>query len=141
MRELLSEKITPYGLNIEIFNIISFDFSDEFNAAIEAKQTAQQNALKAEQDLARVKVEAEQQIEKAKAEAESYRLKNQEITKETLLMEWINKWDGKLPTVSGSGDTILDITDILDDSTLNSYSSGTTLPETPVQEEDIPAEE
>lgn len=139
MRELLSEKITPYGLNIEIFNIISFDFSEEFNAAIEAKQTAQQNALKAEQDLARVKVEAEQQIEQAKAEAESYRLKNQEITKETLLMEWINKWDGKLPAVSGSGDTILDITDILNDSTLSSYSSGTETPspETPVQDEDI----
>ncbi|MFQ9802341.1 MAG: hypothetical protein ACLR23_29425 [Clostridia bacterium] len=54
-------------------------------------------------------------------------------------MEWINKWDGKLPAVSGSGDTILDITDILNDSTLSSYSSGTETPspETPVQDEDI----
>ena len=78
MREALAEKIGPYGFDIEVFNITSFEFSEEFNAAIEAKQTAQQNALKAEQDLARIKVEAQQQIEQARAEAESYRLKNQE---------------------------------------------------------------
>ena len=78
MREALAEKIGPYGFDIEVFNITSFEFSEEFNAAIEAKQTAQQNALKAEQDLARIKVEAQQQIEQARAEAESYRLKNQD---------------------------------------------------------------
>lgn len=104
MKDLLAAKIGPYGLDIEVFNIITFEFSDEFNAAIEAKQTAQQNALKAEQDLARIKVEAEQQIEQARAEAESYKLKNLEITSTTLAMEWINKWDGKLPVVAG-GDT------------------------------------
>ena len=97
MKENLSEKISPYGIIVELFNIISFDFSEEFNAAIEAKQTAQQNALKAEQDLRRVEIEAQQEIEKAKAEAESYRLKNQEITENTLKMAWIEKWDGKLP--------------------------------------------
>ena len=61
MREALAEKIGPYGFDIEVFNITSFEFSEEFNAAIEAKQTAQQNALKAAQDLARIKVEAQQQ--------------------------------------------------------------------------------
>ena len=102
MREALAEKIGPYGFDIE-----------EFNAAIEAKQTAQQNALKAEQDLARIKVEAQQQIEQARAEAESYRLKNQEITQETLAMEWINKWDGKLPSVASDGSMMFDISDII----------------------------
>ena len=113
MREALAEKIGPYGFDIEVFNITSFEFSEEFNAAIEAKQTAQQNALKAEQDLARIKVEAQQQIEQARAEAESYRLKNQEITQETLAMEWINKWDGKLPSVASDGSMMFDISDII----------------------------
>ena len=67
MNTLLEDKICSYGLEIQIFNIISFDFTDEYNAAIEAKQTAQQNALKAEQDLQRIKVEAEQTIAKAEA--------------------------------------------------------------------------
>lgn len=119
MKEALEEKISPYGLDIEVFNIISFEFSDEFNAAIEAKQTAQQNALKAEQDLARIKVEAEQQIEQARAEAEAYRLKNEQITNNTLMMEWINKWNGKLPTVSGEGTYMFDISDFVGDSSSN----------------------
>ena len=67
MKDLLGEKINSYGIDIEIFNIITFEFTDEYNAAIEAKQTAQQNALKAEQDLQRIKVEAEQTVAKAQA--------------------------------------------------------------------------
>ncbi|MBQ7980713.1 MAG: prohibitin family protein, partial [Oscillospiraceae bacterium] len=42
MMELLKEKVTDYGIEIQIFNIIAFDFTEEYNAAIESKQTAQQ---------------------------------------------------------------------------------------------------
>ncbi|MBS7175842.1 MAG: prohibitin family protein, partial [Clostridiales bacterium] len=87
----------------------------EFNAAIEAKQTAQQNALKAEQDLERIKVEAEQKVEEAKAEAEAYKLKNAQITDKTLLNDWIEKWDGKLPQVSGDGTYMFDISKLLEE--------------------------
>lgn len=128
MMDALAEKINPYGLNIEVFNIISFDFSDEFNAAIEAKQTAQQNALKAEQDLARIKVEAQQKIEQAKAEAEAYKLKSQQITNEMIIMEYINKWDGKLPVVSSDGNMMFDISkfiDEIDQNKVNTSSSYT----------------
>jgi len=109
IKEELAKKISPYGLVIEIFNITNLEFSAEFNSAIEAKQTAQQNALKAEQDLARIKMEAQQEIEKAKAEAESLRIKREQITEQMLRLEWIKKWDGKLPIVSGSDGNILDI--------------------------------
>lgn len=114
MEDSLAAKINTYGLNIEVFNIISFDFSEEFNRAIEAKQTAQQNALKAEQDLVRIKVEAQQSIEQAKAEAEAYKLKSQEITESMIRMEYLKKWDGKLPAVISDGTNILDIGGILD---------------------------
>ena len=56
---------------------------------------------------------SQQQIEQARAEAESYRLKNQEITQETLAMEWINKWDGKLPSVASDGSMMFDISEII----------------------------
>ncbi|MDE5578095.1 MAG: prohibitin family protein [Oscillospiraceae bacterium] len=108
MMELLKDKISTYGIEIQIFNITAFDFTDEYNAAIEAKQTAQQNALKAEQDLQRIKVEAEQKIAQAQAEAEAYRLKSEQITPEILISNYIEKWDGKLPTVvSGDGGTMM----------------------------------
>ena len=102
----VNESVSPYGLSVEKVNILNLNFSAEFNAAIEAKQTAQQQALKAEQDLERVKIEAQQKVEEAKAEAEAYKLKNQEITGENIKMAWIEKWDGKLPSVQ-SGDNML----------------------------------
>ena len=127
MMALLGEKISPFGLELKIFNIISFDFSAEFNAAIEAKQTAQQNALKAEQDLQRIKVEAEQTVAEAQAEAEAYRLKSEQITPEILLMSYIDKWDGKLPTVV-SGDSssmMLDLTSLLEEINKKSTQTNT----------------
>ena len=127
MMDLLKEKIGEYGIEIQIFNITAFDFTDEYNAAIEAKQTAQQNALKAQQDLQRIKVEAEQTIAKAQAEAEAYRLKSEQITPEILISNYIEKWDGKLPTVvSGEGGTMMiDISELMGNLGSGGNTSGT----------------
>lgn len=113
MKENVELKLKEYGIIVEDINIIDLSFSAAFNAAIEAKQVAQQTALKAEQDLARVKVEAEQQVAKAKAEAESYKLKNQEITDKTLQMTFLEKWDGKLPTITGGENMMFDVSSII----------------------------
>ncbi len=125
MQEEISSKLAPYGFSTQSVNIVDFQFSEEFNAAIEAKQTAQQNALKAEQDLARVKVEAEQKIAEAEAEAESYRLKSQEITDQMLKMEFIDKWDGKLPVVVSDGQSLFSIDSILDSAASSAGSAST----------------
>lgn len=111
IKSALSEKINQYGINVEIFNIVNFDFSDEFNAAVEAKQTAQQNALKAEQDLARIEVEAKQKITQAEAEAQSIKLIQDALAKSPDYVEYIkwNKWDGKLPTVMGDNGVLLNM--------------------------------
>lgn len=117
MKDALEEKIATYGLTIKEFNILNLNFSDEFNAAIEAKQTAQQQALKAQQDLARIKIEAEQKVTQAEADAKAYELKSKEITDNMVLMEFINKWDGKLPTVASSNSNILDVSEMLKNKT------------------------
>ncbi len=139
MKLLLGEKISPYGIDVQIFNIITFDFTEEYNQAIEAKQTAQQNALKAEQDLQRVKVEAEQTVAKAQAEAEAYRLKSQELTPEMLIMEYIDKWDGKLPyMVSGDNNsTLIDMTALMEQ--IKAEESEKDASKAPVQTNPAPA--
>ncbi len=131
MMELLKAKVSDYGIEIQIFNITTFDFTAEYNAAIEAKQTAQQNALKAEQDLQRIKVEAEQKIVQAEAEAEAYKLKSQQLTPEILLSKYIEKWDGKLPTViSGDdGTMMLDLSKLLEEAEKNNYQAPVYIPE------------
>ncbi len=127
MMELLRQKIGSYGIDIQIFNITGFEFTAEYNAAIEAKQTAQQNALKAEQDLQRIKVEAEQTVAKAEAEAEAYRLKSEQLTTEIIISNYIEKWDGKLPTVvSGDGGTMMiDLSALLEQMSGKSQSGNT----------------
>ncbi|CAM3473083.1 Prohibitin family protein [Hydrogenibacillus schlegelii] len=107
-KALLAERLRPYGIVVDGYNIVNFDFSDEFNKAVEEKLTAEQKALKAQRDLERVKVEAQQKIEQAKAEAEALRIQREQITPELLRLREIEvqrmaveKWDGKLPNVTG----------------------------------------
>ena len=116
MRELLSSKLRKYDLNLEDINMKNFQFSDDFNKAIEAKQTAEQNALKAQRDLDRIKIEAEQQVTQAKAEADSLALKKSEVTPELIQYKQIevqekalDKWDGRLPSVTSGATPFIDV--------------------------------
>lgn len=116
VKDMLSKKLTKYYMKLEDINIKEFAFSDEFNKAIEAKQTAEQNALKAQRDLDRIKIEAQQQVAKAGAEAEALKLKKQEVTAELIQLKQIEvqekaleKWDGKLPNVTGGATPFIDI--------------------------------
>jgi regulator of protease activity HflC (stomatin/prohibitin superfamily) len=116
VKDMLEEKLTKYFMILEEINIKEFAFSEEFNKAIEQKQTAEQNALKATRDLERIKIEAEQQIAQAHAEAEALRLKKAEVTPELIKLKEIEvqekalqKWDGKLPSVTGGATPFIDV--------------------------------
>ncbi len=117
IKTALSEKINEYGIYVEIFNIVNFEFSDEFNSAVEAKQTAQQEALKAEQDLARIKIEAEQTIEQARAEAESIKLIQDTLAQSPNYIDYLkwSNWDGVLPDVMSDSDMLFDATAFIQD--------------------------
>lgn len=86
------------GAVIEQTNVTNITFTESFNQAIEAKVTAQQNALKAENDLSRIKFEAEQRIATAKAEAEAIRIQAQAINSQGgadyVELKRIEKWNG-----------------------------------------------
>ncbi len=106
MKELLQQKLQDKFIQVDSFNVINFEFSEAFNKAIEEKQIAEQNALKSKYDLERVKTEAQQAVEKARGEAEAMKAKNVEITDKIIAIEFINKWDGKMPTYFG-GDNLM----------------------------------
>lgn len=108
----LDSKVSKYGLTIDSLNITDFDFSSEFNKAIEEKQVAEQKVLTAKQELEKEKIEAEKKIVKAEAENRANELKQQSLTDNIIKEEFINKWDGVLPKVSGNG-SIIDINSIL----------------------------
>lgn len=106
----LTERLQDKHVVVERVNITNFQFSASFSESIEAKVTAEQQALKAENDLARVKFEAEQKVEQAKAEAEAIRIQAQAITqqggKDYVQLKAIEKWNGTLPAQMIPGGTV-----------------------------------
>jgi len=113
-REELDKKVSKYGLSINDFNITNFNFSKEFNKAIEEKQVAEQKVLTAKQELEKERIEAEKKIVKAEAEKRSNELKEESLTDNIIREKFIEKWDGHLPKVTGSNN-MLDINGILGD--------------------------
>ena len=110
MRANLAERLLAYNIAVDAFSIIGFSFSKIYLEAIESKQTAEQLALKANRDLERIKIEAEQTITSARAEAESLRLQRANISTDLIELrkieanlKAIDKWNGILPQVTGSG--------------------------------------
>jgi len=60
IKDLLTKRLQKSHVAVTDVNIENFAFSAEFNQAIEAKVTAEQEALRAKNDLERIKFEAEQ---------------------------------------------------------------------------------
>jgi len=118
VREVLVAQLEPEGFILTQFtsNLV---YPETFKKAIEAKNNAVQTALTAENQVktaeaqAKIKVataegNAQAMLTAAKAEAEANRLKQQTITPMLLQLEWINKWNGRLPeTQVGSGTNMM----------------------------------
>jgi regulator of protease activity HflC (stomatin/prohibitin superfamily) len=91
----LKERLVRYNIIVDDFNIVNFDFSQDFNTAIEQKQVAQQN-------LERAKIEANTALTQAQGQANAQKAlrDNGSLTPEYLQFVAIQKWDGKLPNAT-----------------------------------------
>ncbi|KKK92710.1 hypothetical protein LCGC14_2700200, partial [marine sediment metagenome] len=103
IQEFLRARLLESNIIVDDLNIVNFQFSAEFDKAIEAKVTAEQLKLKAETDLERIKIEAEQTIASAQAEATSLQLQKAAITPDLIELRKIEveqlaieKWNGVL---------------------------------------------
>lgn len=131
MRDELDAKLSDMGISVTDFNIIDFDFSDEFITAVESKQVAEQLKKKAatENETAIAQAEREKQVAikqseakaqsvliaaqadadavKLAADAEAYRLQKvgEQLSEKTIQNTLAERWDGKLPGVVGAGAT------------------------------------
>lgn len=95
---------------VERFSIVNFSFSQSFNQAIEAKVTAEQDALAAKNKLEQVKYEAEQRVATAKGEAEAIKIQAEAIQSQGgaayVNLKAIEKWSGILPVYMMSGGSV-----------------------------------
>ncbi len=124
IKTTLESKVSEYGIMIEKFNIVNFDFSAEFNSAIEAKQVAEQNLIKteteqkqaiviAEANAKQKKIAAEASasaiLTEANAQAEANNLLSSSLTELIIRYEQITKWNGELPKVMSDASSLIDI--------------------------------
>lgn len=110
VQTLLTQKLAGLGIVVDGFNIVNFDFSPSFNTAIEAKVTAEQNALAAKNKLAQVQYEAQQAVAEAQGKADAIKVEASAIVGNPLVIQlrYIEKWNGVLPgTVAGESANIL----------------------------------
>lgn len=110
IENLLRQKLEPYNIIVEQVLITDFDFSKQYNDAIESKVTAEQLRMKAENDLERIMVEAQQIVAKANGdrdaaiaqatgEAQKVKLVQEQLSQSPQYIEYIraNKWNGAYP--------------------------------------------
>jgi regulator of protease activity HflC (stomatin/prohibitin superfamily) len=100
----LKARLNSYNVIVDNFNIINFDFSTEFNQAIEQKQVAQQN-------LERARLEAQTAIAQAEGQAQAQKALRDtgSLSPEYLEFLALQKWNGVLPTVTGNGTPFINI--------------------------------
>ncbi len=107
VRRILETQLLNEGFIVNQFtsNLV---YPETFKQAIEAKNNAVQAALRAENEVktaeaqAKIKVataegNAQALLTSAKAEAEANRMKQQTLTPLLIQLEFVQKWDGKLP--------------------------------------------
>lgn len=111
---VIKARLANYSIVVNDISITNFKFSDTFTAAIEAKVTAEQNALKEQNNLLVVQYQAQQKVEQAKGDAQAIEIVNAELEKSRQYVSYlmIQKWDGKMPLAIGSG-TLLSITGLV----------------------------
>ncbi len=99
----LLTRLKERDILVDEFNIVNFEFSKVFNEAIEAKVTAEQQALAAKNKLEQIKFEAEQKVAEAKGKAEAITIESNALRSNPQILELraLEKWNGVLPQVTG----------------------------------------
>jgi regulator of protease activity HflC (stomatin/prohibitin superfamily) len=127
IEEQIKARLAPYNILVDTISITEFQFSEQFRRAIEAKVEAQQRALQAQNDLRRIEIEAQQaeaaavgeqkaniaraegvrqsNVLQAEGESQAINIIDEELRSSPTYLEWLKtqRWDGKLPLVTGGG--------------------------------------
>lgn len=135
--EILTERLTIFNIDVVSVSLTDFQFSASFSAAIEAKVTAEQQALVSKNQLEQIRYEAQQQIIQAEAAknatirraegeaeaviieaeatAQAIEIITQQMTDEYANYLWLQQWDGKLPAVMTKDEQglMIDVSDFI----------------------------
>ena len=111
------KEVEGYKLKIEQVDLREVYYNSDYEAAINNKKLAEQEALRLvevtkqkEEQLKQSEIEKNIAIQRAEGEAKALSIKGTSINQnpKIIQLEWINKWDGKLPTyMLGNGQNVI----------------------------------
>jgi regulator of protease activity HflC (stomatin/prohibitin superfamily) len=104
----LKERLADYNIILESVNLVNISFDDEFNKVVEQKQIEEQKIKTAEYIKRQAEQNKQATILEAEGEARKQELLRATISKDTVMMKWIDKWSGTLPTImTGNSSTLM----------------------------------
>ena len=115
--EKMKKDIAEYHLILEQIDIREVYYNQEYENSINQKKLEEQKALtlievtkQKEELLKQAQIQKDIDITQAEAEAQALKIKGQSISTNPRIveLEWINKWNGELPTyMLGNGQSIM----------------------------------
>lgn len=112
----IAKKFEPYGITISNVSLINVGVDKKTREVINNKIAAQQNAetqkIENQTKVDKAKADAEAKMIEAEAEAKANKLLQQSLTEGVIQQQWIEKWDGKLPSVQSGDAMMFDIGEI-----------------------------
>lgn len=110
--ELIQEELLKDGISVLRITLVDTDAGADIEKAIANEAVAKKEAETAEYKKQKAQLEGEAKVIEAQKEKEANELISRTLTDELLMEQFIEKWDGKLPTVTG-GETMFDISSIM----------------------------
>jgi len=119
-KERLGNNLQRYGIVVDDIYISNISFSEDYQAAIEQKQTAQQKVETEQQILRQKEIQAEQAVVEAKGkadaavaaaegEAKANTVRAASITPQLIeYLRW-TRWDGRLPMVTSNATPLVSL--------------------------------
>lgn len=104
----LSMLIDKEGFTLDQFTS-GLEYPETIVEAVNAKNRAIQLAQKAQNEVAVAEAEAKKKIVTAEAEAKANAIVNASLTPLLVKKQWIEKWNGNLPKVTGNSSTLVGI--------------------------------
>lgn len=104
----VQENLAAKNILVTDLQFTNLDFDDAYEAAVEAKVVATQEAQKAKNDTVTIEEKARQTVASARAQAESMRIQSAALAQNKGLVEYelAKKWNGVLPTMMMGGGSV-----------------------------------
>lgn len=105
---ILKERFANEGVEFKSITFKDINAGESIEKAIQDEAVAKKEVETAEQKKQKAIKDAETKKIKAQGEADANAIESEKLTPQILQKMWIDKWNGKLPTVSSDGSLIID---------------------------------